>query len=164
MVRPPCPRFCVCSPNVVPPSREASARGPRPMRSTPACSALSPSGWPSCCRRSHLPRVLELGCGTGLFSRHLLAHYPDGTFVLSDLAPSMVEQCRRNLASGGRGHVRFEVMDAARPTVDGPFDLIATSMTLHWLADPVRRAEHAPPAPRSGWCADLCNDQRQKLP
>ena len=27
-------------------------------------------------------------------------------------------------------------MDAARPTADGPFDLIATSMTLHWLADP----------------------------
>jgi malonyl-CoA O-methyltransferase len=82
------------------------------------------------------PRVLELGCGTGLFSRHLLARYPDGTFVLSDLAPSMVEQCRRNLANRGRGHVRFEVMDAARPTVDGPFDLIATSMTLHWLTDP----------------------------
>jgi malonyl-CoA O-methyltransferase len=27
-------------------------------------------------------------------------------------------------------------MDAARPTADGLFYLIATSMTLHWLADP----------------------------
>ena len=44
------------------------------------------------------PRVLELGCGTGLFSRHLLARYPDGTFLFTDLAPSMVEQCRLNLA------------------------------------------------------------------
>ena len=26
------------------------------------------------------PRVLELGCGTGLFSRHLVARYPDGRF------------------------------------------------------------------------------------
>jgi malonyl-CoA O-methyltransferase len=82
------------------------------------------------------PRVLELGCGTGLLSRHLLARYPGGAFVLTDLAPSMVEQCRRNLASAGRGHVSFEVMDAARPTAEGPFDLIATSMTLHWLVDP----------------------------
>jgi malonyl-CoA O-methyltransferase len=82
------------------------------------------------------PRVLELGCGTGLFSRHLLAHYPDGTFLLSDLAPSMVEQCRRNLEVASRQCVSFEVMDAARPTADGSFDLIATSMTLHWLADP----------------------------
>ena len=31
------------------------------------------------------PRVLELGCGTGLFSRHLLARYPDGAFVFTDL-------------------------------------------------------------------------------
>jgi malonyl-CoA O-methyltransferase len=82
------------------------------------------------------PRVLELGCGTGLFSRRLLARYPDGDFVLTDLAPSMVEQCRRNLAGSGR-RVSFEVMDAARPAAEGPFDLIATSMTLHWLADPV---------------------------
>jgi malonyl-CoA O-methyltransferase len=81
------------------------------------------------------PRVLELGCGTGLFSRHLLARYPDGTFLFTDLAPSMVEQCSLNLASAGK-RVSFEVMDAARPTADGPFDLIAMSMTLHWLADP----------------------------
>jgi malonyl-CoA O-methyltransferase len=83
------------------------------------------------------PRVLELGCGTGLFSRHLLARYPDGTFLFTDLAPSMVEQCRLNLADAGGKRVTFDTMDAARPTADGPFDLIAMSMTLHWLADPV---------------------------
>ena len=82
------------------------------------------------------PRVLELGCGTGLFSRHLLARYPDGTFLLTDLAPSMVEQCRRNLGGAHLHRVSFDIMDAARPTPEGPFDLIATSMTLHWLAYP----------------------------
>jgi malonyl-CoA O-methyltransferase len=81
------------------------------------------------------PRVLEFGCGTGLFSRHLLARYPDGTFVFTDLAPSMLEQCRLNVNGLGK-RVSFEVMDAARPTAEGPFDLIAMSMTLHWLADP----------------------------
>src|SRR6476620_914412 len=35
------------------------------------------------------PRVLELGCGTGLFSRELIARYPDGDFVLSDLSPDL---------------------------------------------------------------------------
>ena len=83
------------------------------------------------------PRVIELGCGTGLLSRHLLARYPDGTFLLTDLAPSMVEQCRRNLVGAARRRIKFEIMDAARPTADRPFDLIAISMTLHWLADPV---------------------------
>ncbi|MGA8690907.1 MAG: methyltransferase domain-containing protein [Methyloceanibacter sp.] len=83
------------------------------------------------------PRVLELGCGTGLFSRHLVARYPGSSFVLSDLAPAMIEECRRNLEGGNGQQVSFEVMDAARPEVAGPFDLIAMSMTLHWLADPV---------------------------
>ena len=106
------------------------------MTSTLICSAAWLSGWRVCCRNSHAPRVLELGCGTGLFSRHLLARYPDGRFLLTDLAPSMVEQCRRNLAVASKQRVSFEIMDAARPTADGPFDLIATSMTLHWLADP----------------------------
>jgi malonyl-CoA O-methyltransferase len=85
----------------------------------------------------HCPRVLELGCGTGLFSRHLIARYPDGSFVLSDLAPAMIEECRRNLGSGGSERISFQVMDAGRPSVESPFDLIAMSMTLHWLADPV---------------------------
>jgi malonyl-CoA O-methyltransferase len=87
------------------------------------------------------PRVLELGCGTGLFSRHLLARYPDGTFLLTDLAPPMVEQCRRNLANAHKQSVSFDIMDAARPTAEGLFDLIATSMTLHWLADPAAALE-----------------------
>src|SRR4029079_19075136 len=50
------------------------------------------------------PRILELGCGTGLFSRHLLARYPDGRFLFTDLAPSMVEQCRTNLRGAARNH------------------------------------------------------------
>jgi len=83
------------------------------------------------------PRVLELGCGTGLFSRHLVERYPDGELVLTDIAPSMVEQCRRNLDGLAPARARFGVMDAGRPTLDGPFDVIATSMTLHWLADPI---------------------------
>jgi malonyl-CoA O-methyltransferase len=84
------------------------------------------------------PRILELGCGTGLFSRHLTERYTEGSFVLSDLAPAMVAECRRNLRSRGKRPIRFVVADAAHPVVQaGPFDLIAMSMTLHWLPDPV---------------------------
>ena len=106
------------------------------MTSMLICSGAWRSGWRGLLPQLAAPRVLELGCGTGLFSRHLLARYPDGTFLFTDLAPSMVEQCRRNLAVASKQRVSFEIMDAARPTADGPFDLIATSMTLHWLADP----------------------------
>ena len=85
------------------------------------------------------PRVLELGCGTGLFSRHLLARYPDGSFVFSDLAPAMVEQCRRMLEPTPRA--RFAIIDAEAPEGHGAFDLIGLSMTLHWLPDPAAALE-----------------------
>ena len=83
------------------------------------------------------PRVLELGCGTGLLSRELVERYKDGSFVLSDLSPAMLDQCRANLQSPRGIPVRFELLDANIPNLDRRFDLIAMSMTLHWLADPL---------------------------
>ncbi len=87
------------------------------------------------------PRVLELGCGTGLLSRHLIKRYPDGSFVLTDVAPAMIAQCRRNLAPSGTQHISFEVMDAGEAGGHADLDLIVSSMTLHWLADPVASVE-----------------------
>jgi len=82
------------------------------------------------------PRVLELGCGTGLFSRHLLKRYPGGHFVLTDVAPQMIAECRRNLAPLGPAHISFEVMDAGEAGGHAELDLIVSSMTLHWLPAP----------------------------
>jgi malonyl-CoA O-methyltransferase len=96
------------------------------------------------------PRVLELGCGTGLFSRHLAQAYPDGELVFTDIAPSMIEQCRRNLDTLGHGRLSFAVMDAGRPRQGGEFDLIATSMTLHWLSDPIAALGRLIPLLRPG--------------
>jgi malonyl-CoA O-methyltransferase len=82
------------------------------------------------------PTVLELGCGTGLLSRHLVARYPDGAFHLTDAAPDMIGVCRSNLEGMG-ANVSYEVMDAAAPIAYENLDLIVTSMMLHWLNDPV---------------------------
>jgi malonyl-CoA O-methyltransferase len=87
------------------------------------------------------PRVLELGCGTGLLSRHLIKRYPQGSFVLTDVAPAMIAQCRRNLAPSSTQHISFEVMDAGEAGGHAELDLIVSSMTLHWLADPVASLE-----------------------
>ena len=83
------------------------------------------------------PCVLELGCGTGLFSRHLVNRYPDGSFVLTDVAPAMIAECRRNLAPAKTAHISYEVMDAGEAGGHAGLDLIVSSMTLHWLSDPV---------------------------
>src|SRR5262245_24725061 len=87
------------------------------------------------------PRVLELGCGTGLFSRHLLQRYSGGHFVLTDAAPAMIAECRRNLALLGPAQISFEVMDAGEAGGHAGLDLIVSSMTLHWLPDPVASLE-----------------------
>lgn len=82
------------------------------------------------------PRVLELGCGTGLLSRHIAARYPKGELRLSDAAPAMIRACRSNLDET-QANVSFEVMDAAAPIAYENLDLIVTSMMLHWLPDPL---------------------------
>jgi malonyl-CoA O-methyltransferase len=91
------------------------------------------------------PRVLELGCGTGLFSRHLVSRYPEGSFVLTDVAPAMIAECRRNLASARPERVSYEVMDAGEAGGHADLDLIVSSMTLHWLADPAAALERLRP-------------------
>jgi malonyl-CoA O-methyltransferase len=87
------------------------------------------------------PKVLELGCGTGLLSRHLVARYPDGAFHLTDAAPGMIGACRDNL-EGTDANLSFEVMDAAGPIAYENLDLIVTSMMLHWLNNPLTVLEN----------------------
>ena len=80
--------------------------------------------------------VVELGCGTGLLSRRLLARFPTARLRGLDLAAGMVEACWRRL--GGEGRARFEVADAEAPgACAGPVDLVATSCSAQWFADPV---------------------------
>ncbi len=83
------------------------------------------------------PTVLEIGCGTGLLSRHLAARYPNGELVLTDASAPMLAECKRNLEGADGPSVRYEVMDAGKPSGHEGLDLIVASMALHWLPDPV---------------------------
>ncbi|HTH96857.1 MAG TPA: methyltransferase domain-containing protein [Stellaceae bacterium] len=77
------------------------------------------------------PRVLEIGCGTGLLSRQLAALDPV-LLCLTDIAPEMARMAaaRQDLASP-------LVMDGARPCfAEGSFDLIAASMSMQWFDEP----------------------------
>lgn len=83
------------------------------------------------------PSVLEVGCGTGLLTKRLLARYPDGRFLFTDLAREMIDECRSRHASKNGRAVRFAVMDGENPECSETFDLIVMSMTLQWFTDPV---------------------------
>lgn len=79
------------------------------------------------------PRVLEIGAGTGFLTRHLFARYPQGRHLITDIAPEMVDACRRNHPHAA---AQFAVMDGESPSVEGGFDLIASSMAVQWFDDP----------------------------
>lgn len=77
------------------------------------------------------PRILEIGCGTGLLSQQLAALDP-ALLCLTDIAPEMARMAatRQNLVSP-------LVMDGTRPCfADGSFDLIAASMSMQWFDEP----------------------------
>ncbi len=77
--------------------------------------------------------IVELGCGTGLLTERLLARYPDARLHAIDLAPLMIEHCRRRWA--GEPRAAFEVADAETFRPDGPAALVAANCAFQWLAD-----------------------------
>ena len=74
-------------------------------------------------------RVLELGCGTGIFTRLLAETGAD--IVAVDISPVLLELA---VAKGIEGRVTFRIDDAERMTFDdGSFDAVVGSSILHHL-------------------------------
>ena len=80
-------------------------------------------------------RVLEICCGTGLFSR-MLAEFC-GQVIAVDISPRMIETAKKYDTTGA---VDFRVADARSLALgdDGPFDLVVESLGLHALAADIR--------------------------
>jgi malonyl-CoA O-methyltransferase len=74
-------------------------------------------------------RVLELGAGTGLLTRHLARR---GRLTATDISSRMLQEGRRRLPD-----VRWEIADAWNP-VGAPVDRLYSSAALHWTSDPQR--------------------------
>jgi SAM-dependent methyltransferase len=118
----------------------SSGQTPESIRSDfDRIATLSDEGWnhnahyhgylmgqiPGRCRQ-----VLEIGCGTGSFSR-LLAGRAERVLAI-DLSPQMIRLAREH--SGLYPNIDFVVDDAAtRQFADNQFDCIATLTTLHHL-------------------------------
>ncbi len=78
------------------------------------------------------PRVLEVGCGTGFLSRLLMDAIPDGRWLLTDIAPAMLDQARLQVPED---RAEFMLMDGECPDAEGPFDLIVSSLAVQWFGD-----------------------------
>ncbi|MDR0406780.1 MAG: methyltransferase domain-containing protein [Holosporales bacterium] len=78
--------------------------------------------------------ILEIGCGTGYLSKHIVQYFPHSRILLTDISPDMLQQCSRKF--GLFTNVSFEVMDGETIQIVPYFDLIVSSMTLHWFSRP----------------------------
>ncbi len=95
-------------------------------------------------------RVLEMGCGTGLFTRRLRARFPDAPLTATDAAPRMIETAHASLSgeppAGANAHsstpVRWEIFEASGESPvpaavrDGaPFALAGSSALVQWFPE-----------------------------
>lgn len=92
---------------------------------------------------SMLPRqlplyVTEIGCGTGVFTRHLLTHHT-GHLALNDISPVMLDllRARMTLPSGTQLVIgNAEIINFA------PMDLIAANAVFQWFHNPGETLKH----------------------
>ena len=76
-------------------------------------------------------KILEIGCGTGHFTRLLRGRFPDARIWATDIAAGMIDRARVAVPDQA---VTWVVADARRELPPEDFDVIAGSSSLHWLA------------------------------
>jgi SAM-dependent methyltransferase len=78
----------------------------------------------------HNPRILELACGPGNYTRYIKQILPGSIYLATDLAPGMLEIARGNTAG-----VEFRLMDMREiHQLPGSFDAIFCSFGLPFLS------------------------------
>ena len=80
-------------------------------------------------------RVLDLGAGTGLLSRHIRAGYPDVELTLTDSASAMLDGARRQFGDSAT-YVEADLTD---PLPAGPWSAVVSALAIHHLADDDKR-------------------------
>jgi malonyl-ACP O-methyltransferase BioC len=81
------------------------------------------------------PRVLDIGCGTGLLTKAMQAELPSATFLATDLAPGQLTQARAGLGD----KISYMGMDGEHPAIrDGSIDLVMSSLAAQWFQDPAQ--------------------------
>jgi trans-aconitate 2-methyltransferase len=83
--------------------------------------------------------VVDLGCGPGTSTAHLLERWPEAHVVGIDNSPDMIAHARA-LESPGR--LEFRRGDLREWTPDGPTDVLVASATLQWVPDHVDLFPH----------------------
>jgi len=75
--------------------------------------------------------ILDIGCGTGFVAEAVIERWPRADLTAVDSSLAMLRQAKRKLP-----HLRAVAGDITAMEFGPEFDLILSSMALHWLAEP----------------------------
>lgn len=83
--------------------------------------------------------VADLGAGSGLFARHVLAIYPEATFTLVDASTEMLDLARKRFRqeSDAFAFIEQRLEDFSE---DERFDVVISSLAIHHLEDADKRS------------------------
>ncbi len=81
--------------------------------------------------------ILDIGCGTGLLCKEAAKRWPQASITALDASPAMLREAKRKNPNLLTLHA-----DAASFTTTERYDLIVSSMALHWLANPHAVLKH----------------------
>lgn len=80
------------------------------------------------------PKILEIGCGTGVMTKRLVNKYPKSLITASDISPEMIERARSALKKSD--NIKWRIMDAEEAIEHEKYDLIVANMVCHWFKNP----------------------------
>ena len=87
--------------------------------------------------KNKVMRILDAGCGTGLYSLALLRHFPNASIAAFDLNEDMVKTFRSKLAKrkelGARVNLFLGNVAEPLPKLNGGFDLAVTAGVLEYV-------------------------------
>lgn len=78
-------------------------------------------------------RILEIGCGTGFFTKLLAELYPHAHIIATDISPDMLNTARNNLSAFT--NISYELEDGENLQLSGQFDLIISNAAFQWFHD-----------------------------
>lgn len=80
--------------------------------------------------KNGLKNILEIGCGTGIYTRLLEQRFGAAFLKAVDISAEMVSVAQEKLK---KTSVEFIVADAEEALPDGPFDLITSNASFQWF-------------------------------
>ncbi len=77
--------------------------------------------------------VLEIGCGSGIFTSEIIKRYSPDTVNLNDISEAMLNTCKERFSD--YKNISYHLGDIEKITLKGSYDLVASNACLQWLSD-----------------------------